>query len=190
MRATKLTAEQQAKKDSNEFAIRNAVVEGYLETGKCLDAKDIAARLKWSESKVRRVLDEAHGAPNGIMASQDHRESFSKYYRSFQSGAHKVWVYAPALWLLRDMLNAERQANKVVADMDTWIDTHLGAPAPSPARMSKTYSAHMSEELGRPVTHVINVEGHGEQFALGAQAARKLAHDLLCNEKPAQQVNQ
>jgi hypothetical protein len=97
----------QAKR-ARELHLRDAVVEGYLETGKALDVPAIAARLRWSQSKVRRVLDEAHGAPNGLHAFQDYRESFSASYPSMAVGGHKVWMYAPATWLLRDMVNELR----------------------------------------------------------------------------------
>lgn len=88
--------------------IRDVVTEAYLETGRCLDVQGIATLLKWSESKVRRVLDECRGCPDGLHARQEHRESKSKNYTWVTTGAHRVWVYEPALWYLRDMILAER----------------------------------------------------------------------------------
>jgi hypothetical protein len=88
--------------------IRDAITEGYLETGKSLDVPAIAARLRWSESKLRRIMDLLHGSPEGVHAYQDHRESSSRSYPGMTVGGHRVWVYAPALWHLRNLLLAAR----------------------------------------------------------------------------------
>lgn len=95
----------------NELSIRDAVTEHYLETCKPADAKDIAERLGWSVGKVRRIIgDECHGAAEGTLASQEHRESHSRSHRMIAVGAHRVWVYYPALIHLRAMLLAAREA--------------------------------------------------------------------------------
>lgn len=73
--------------------LRDAVVEDYLQTGKCLDVKRIASQLRWSETKVRRVLDlQPGGAPYGVTVLRDGRG----------------WVYTPTLWHLRGMVLALR----------------------------------------------------------------------------------
>lgn len=69
--------------------LRDAVVEDYLQTGKCLDVKRIASQLRWSETKVRRVLDlQPGGTPDGITVLRDGRG----------------WVYMPTLWRMRGMV--------------------------------------------------------------------------------------
>lgn len=76
-----------------EGAVLRAVTEGYLETGKMLNVPTIATRLGWSESKVRNVLTLcAGGVPKGLMAHRD----------------GNGYLYAPALWHLRDLLLALR----------------------------------------------------------------------------------
>lgn len=78
-----------------EGAVLQAVTEGYLEIGKMLNVPAIAARLGWSESKVRNVLTLcAGGVPKGLIAHRD----------------GNGYLYAPALWHLREMLLEERQA--------------------------------------------------------------------------------
>lgn len=93
-----------------EAQVKGAVVEAFLETGKALDAQEIATRLGWSVSKLRRVMTEAHGCVDGLVPSQEYRPSYSANYASMQSGAHKVWVYEPTLETLRAMINELRKA--------------------------------------------------------------------------------
>jgi hypothetical protein len=97
-------------KTVREVAIKVAVVEAFLETGKALDANEIAARLDWSVSKVRQVIKAAHGCVDGLTPHQESRESNSKSYPGFTAGAHKVWVYQPSLETLRAMINDLRGA--------------------------------------------------------------------------------
>ncbi len=75
---------------------------------------------------------------------------------------------------------AARRRSATVQALDDWAEEHIGEPAPSPARMSAKFSAYMTEELGRPVTHSIEVSGHPCQYADGADAAREVAFHLLC----------
>lgn len=91
-------------KETNERQVRDAVVEAYLETGKALDAKEIATRMGCSESTVRKILTKAGGCVNGLRTSQQGRDSYSRNYPGSTSGAHKVWVYSPALETLREMI--------------------------------------------------------------------------------------
>lgn len=96
---------QKARLEEQAKRIRDAVVAHYLETGKPAEAPELAKRLGWSVAKVRRLLDELHG-PKGVMAYQETRVSYSRSYPGMEAGAHKVWTYAPALWLLRDIILA------------------------------------------------------------------------------------
>lgn len=88
--------------------IRDAITEGYLETGKMLDAPAVAARLRWSETKVRRLMDLLRGAPEGVHCSQEHRATESRNYPGITVGSHRVWMYAPTLWHLRNLILASR----------------------------------------------------------------------------------
>lgn len=90
--------------------IRSTVVEAFLESGKALDAAQIAERLGWSVTKVRRVLNDAHGCVEGLETYQDTRESHSRNFPGFTQGAHKVWVYRPTLSTLRALVLELRAA--------------------------------------------------------------------------------
>jgi hypothetical protein len=85
------------------IVVRDAVVAYYLETCKSITVKELAPRLRWSESKLRRVFDEHRGSVDGITARHEVRESHERNYDSVH-GAHKAWVYQPALWELRRRL--------------------------------------------------------------------------------------
>ena len=93
------------------IAIRDAVTEHYLDTRQPCDAPTLAQRLGWSVSKVRRIIaDECHGAADGTCAEQEYRPSHSRNYPSMGPvGQHKVWVYYPTLWRLRELLLACRE---------------------------------------------------------------------------------
>lgn len=89
--------------------ITRAVVDHYLETSQPSDADTIAERLGWSVARVRRTISASHGAPPGTSASQEVRPSYSKSYRSFQHGSHRVWVYYPTLGTMRALILGGRQ---------------------------------------------------------------------------------
>lgn len=96
--------------DALGVLLRDAVTEGYLDTGKSLDVGDLSMRLGWSEGRIRRVLDACHGAPKGVMTHQDFRENQSRLYPGFVSaGGHRVTTYTPALWHLRGLLTQARE---------------------------------------------------------------------------------
>jgi hypothetical protein len=93
-----------------EIAIRDAVVEAFLEAGKALDASEIARRLGWSVSKVRRVMGDNGGCVRGLQTYQDHRPSESRNYPGMVTGSHKVWLYKPSLEALRALVLELRAA--------------------------------------------------------------------------------
>jgi len=99
---------------ANEQQIRSTVVEAFLETGKAVDAAQIAERLGWSVSKVRRVLKDAHGCVTGLVTYQEGRQSHSRDYPAFTAGAHKVWVYEPGQGTLRALILELRAAASLV----------------------------------------------------------------------------
>lgn len=93
--------------------LRDAIVAHYLETGNDCTVKEIAARLTWSESKVRKLLNDAHGfCVEGLHVSEETRTSYSTHYTMFAQGAHKVAVYGPTRRYLRELLNATLSARK------------------------------------------------------------------------------
>lgn len=98
-------------------AVRDAITEGYLETGKPLDVAQIARRLARSQSAVRRVIDEAHGAVEGTTARQESRPNQSRSYAGIVVGAHKVWTYVPTLWALRAMVLDLRGTDPYLTDL-------------------------------------------------------------------------
>lgn len=91
----------------NQIALRTAVTEHYLETGESADAATLAERLGWSATKVRRVM--ADGI-DGVYSDEDRRASYSRNFRNYQSGAHRVMVYLPARGYLRTLLLEARKA--------------------------------------------------------------------------------
>lgn len=105
--------EPRKRNAEQELALKNAVVEGYLETGKEQTVAQIAERLGWSTSKVYKVLRDSHGAPHGVEVRESRSESYSTSYRSFQSGSHKIYVYTPSLSTLRQLiLDARKPASE------------------------------------------------------------------------------
>lgn len=93
----------------NQVTLRAAVTEHYLETGKAADTSQLSERLTWSAAKVRRVL--ADGL-DGVWSEDERRASYSRNYRSEQSGTHRVVVYGPTLDHLRSLLlEARKQAS-------------------------------------------------------------------------------
>jgi hypothetical protein len=90
------------------------VVEAFLETGKAVDAPQLAERLGWSVSKVRRIIAANHGSVDGVSVRQEGRESLSKSYQGHVTGAHKVWVYRPNYGTLRTLI-LELRASLVLA---------------------------------------------------------------------------
>lgn len=87
-----------------EGELARAITAHYLETGKDCTVAEIAARLEWSESKVRKVLAGCGGAPAGCHTYKDSAPSYSTAYRNFQSGAHVVWKYGPSRETLRTLV--------------------------------------------------------------------------------------
>lgn len=93
--------------------LRDAIVAHYLETGNDCTVKEIATKLQWSESKVRKLLNDAHGfCVEGLRVSEESRTSYSTHYTMFAHGAHRVAVYGPTRAYLRGLLNASLSARK------------------------------------------------------------------------------
>jgi hypothetical protein len=123
--------------------VRDAIVEGYIETGKSLRVADIAARLKWSESRVRRALDPT-GSVYGVMPRRDHVDGLIQ----------PVWFYAPATWYLRLMiisLRAEAVRGALLLDACRAADdaaghTHI-TPAGQPTRPVVAVPRHLWETI-------------------------------------------
>ncbi len=76
--------------------IRDDIREHYITKKEGSTVKEIAARLKWSETKIRRLLDTGPGI-EGVTSREEGRASYSKAYRMMEAGAHKVRVYYPTL---------------------------------------------------------------------------------------------
>lgn len=85
--------------------VRAAIVDAFIEKGEAIDAKAIAERMGVSVGVVRaRINGDAHGCPRGCDTWETWRTSFSKDYPGMESGAHRVWVYAPARETLRQRI--------------------------------------------------------------------------------------
>lgn len=92
-----------AAKEDGVF-VSEAVFEHYLETCSAASAPEIAARLGWSESKVRQVINDLAGAPRDCVAKQEQKPRYSRNYRAQVVGYSKVWCYEPTKSLLREHL--------------------------------------------------------------------------------------
>lgn len=88
----------------NAIKLADAIIEAYLATGEAQSVKQLAPRLGWSESKVRKVLDECQGCPNRCIYAQDWVTTYERGYNS-QHGAVKVGRYQPTMETLRDMIS-------------------------------------------------------------------------------------
>jgi hypothetical protein len=93
-----------------EEAIRDTVVNIYLETGAELTCAEIAEKGLWPVGKVRAAMNRHHGCLPGLVANEEHRPSHSKNYPGMTTGSHKVWVYAPTREHLRQMIRTLRGA--------------------------------------------------------------------------------
>jgi len=87
-------------------SLTDHVVQHFIATGNDLTAAEIAETSGHSIASVRRVLASTGGCPKGLTTYQEHRPSFSRNYRSFASGSHRVWVYGPTRATLREKLLA------------------------------------------------------------------------------------
>lgn len=95
-------------------SIVDAVVSAYLETGSAVTATEIADALKCNIAAVRELFAASHGLIPGIDCREEHRPSYSRNYRGFQTGSHKVWVYSPSKSTLADIIKTLRAAAKSV----------------------------------------------------------------------------
>jgi hypothetical protein len=86
--------------EENKVAVADAVFTHYVETGTAADVCQLALRLGWSESKVRRVIREGGGAVVGTVAQRE----------DGLVGTAKFWAWLPALWRMRQELLTSRSA--------------------------------------------------------------------------------
>jgi len=95
------------KLDQKDLApLVGAIIGAYLATGKDLTARELAARMCWTESKVRRYLTAGPGGgpPDGIRAFKEARTSYSRDYPGMEAGVHQVTTYGPTRERLRDFI--------------------------------------------------------------------------------------
>lgn len=84
--------------------LRDIIVIHYLETGKDGSVKTLAEWSGRSESWIRRVLTETHGAPAGCTSFEDSVPTYSRSYPGWQHGATTVRVYGPTRTTLRSYI--------------------------------------------------------------------------------------
>lgn len=98
--------------------IREAVLERYLQENCAYSsAPEIATWLKWSESKVRKVLRENFGAVNGTEAKRGQVARKG-------GGEARVWVYVPARSLLADRLIEARRTLRHIVSLTALDGAH------------------------------------------------------------------
>ena len=85
-------------------AIRAAIMEMYVETGKPATAAEIATRCGMTAAKVTRTLVDAQEfALDGIEMTEEPRPSHSRNYPWMVTGERSVRVFAPT----REAMRAE-----------------------------------------------------------------------------------
>lgn len=102
-----------AKADGAKIA--DVVYVAFMETGDDIDVKEIAKRIGWSESKIRRVMSDNHGVPRGVTVSDESRPTYSRSYPTMQSGYVKVNVYGPTRSEMRRRMLAAGMFSHVAA---------------------------------------------------------------------------
>ncbi len=93
---------------TEQIAIRDAVTEHYLATWRHASVHDIAARLGWSESKIRRVIRDSSGAIAGTTSERVSVARYSRNYPGMEAGYTMAWAYLPSRSHLGELLLAAR----------------------------------------------------------------------------------
>jgi DNA-directed RNA polymerase specialized sigma54-like protein len=99
------------KRNAERFV--DAVTSGYVETGKPLDAKQIAERMGVSVSTVHKILKAQYGCPIGIDTWQDSFTRYSTNYRGMEAGSGLKWIYAPSRETLRTIIIKGKKGSEI-----------------------------------------------------------------------------
>lgn len=92
-------------------AVRVAVMEMYLETGRAVTAAEVATRCGMTKTKVARALvDSQEFALEGIEMTEESRPSYSRNYPWMVVGERMVRVFAPTREAMRAELIRAREA--------------------------------------------------------------------------------
>jgi DNA-directed RNA polymerase specialized sigma subunit len=92
-------------------AIRAAIMEMYVETGKPATAAEIATRCGMTQTKVTRTLVDAQEfALDGIEMTEETRPAYSRNYPWMVTGERAVRVFAPTREAMRAELIRARAA--------------------------------------------------------------------------------
>lgn len=117
---------ENVKRTEETQALVHAATRFYLETGNDPTVADLAARLGWTESKIRRLLTAAHGCPMGLTYRTEERPSYEKNY-GMQRGVHKVSTYGPSRDRLRALiLNHEKAQREERGEPEPWLKSEGG----------------------------------------------------------------
>lgn len=84
-------------------AILRLVTDRFIAEGRDSTVAEIAARLCWGESRVRKLLARPL---EGLRVGQESRPSHSRDYPGMEAGTHRVWVYGPTREHLSSLLLA------------------------------------------------------------------------------------
>lgn len=92
-------------------AVRVAIMEMYVETGRPATAAEIATRCGMTQTKVTRTLVDAQEfALDGIEMTEESRPSHSRNYPWMVVGERRVRVFAPTREAMRAELIRARAA--------------------------------------------------------------------------------
>lgn len=83
-------------KEQNAEALVDWITTRYVATEEDSTVKEIAHGMGWSESKVRRLLDNEPDVWCRLITTVDSRTSHSTNYLGFKTGMHHVRVWGPS----------------------------------------------------------------------------------------------
>jgi hypothetical protein len=86
------------------------VTERYIRSEQGSTVKEIAEGLNISQSKVRKLLVDAFGCPDGLNSYEETRPSYSTNYPGVVVRHHTVEVYYPSLRRLAQKIREFRSA--------------------------------------------------------------------------------
>ena len=91
--------------------IRDAVLAHYLETGKAATVKEIAGRVSFSESTVRKVMTSKphYGVVAGTDITSKEIECYSRDYPGMISGYRNVDAFVPSRSYMAEVIKAARE---------------------------------------------------------------------------------
>lgn len=117
------TLKKPTQRSQDHVDIRRLLLAHFVQTGDGLTVKDLAAKLTWNESRVRRALTSDSGFSEGLDQHSEGRANKSRDYPMWDApGGHLVQVYEPD----KDALRAALQDTaELVEEIVAYADDNL-----------------------------------------------------------------